>query len=287
MPRKITEYYDEMIAEKNTMSNLSVYQPNIDSSQTLLNDLTTSSKVDRWRLLFWCMAVCAWSIDAVAELRIAAMKLIAANSRYGTIPWYNVIAKEYQHGDALTQVNLEYVYNPVDFSHRVVQLASARAGTGLVVIKSAKIVTGVAQKLSDAEFTGFKGYMNKRKPAGIKLNFINEDPDDLKLELIVWYDPLVLKNTGESIADPGVFPVQNAIDDYLKFFQSDEGFNSGYELMRQIDFIQSAAGVASAYVSAAYARYGVLPFTQFAYRYYPNAGYLKLHVDSSISYFSV
>ena len=45
MSRTINEIYNEMISEKEQKRFLNELQPNIDSGQNLLNDLTTSSRL--------------------------------------------------------------------------------------------------------------------------------------------------------------------------------------------------------------------------------------------------
>lgn len=56
MARSPQYWYDYMIAEKQTNSNLNNLVPNPDTNQTLLNDLTTPSKVADWRLWIWVVA---------------------------------------------------------------------------------------------------------------------------------------------------------------------------------------------------------------------------------------
>ena len=57
LARTILEIYDSIIAEKQNMASLNALQPSIDSSQDLLNDLTSSSKVAVWRLWAFITAV--------------------------------------------------------------------------------------------------------------------------------------------------------------------------------------------------------------------------------------
>ena len=280
MARSITYWYDLMITEKTTFANLSVYQPAIDDSQTLLNDLTSTSIVSRWRLVFWVVAACAYAMDVVFDLAILTLQTIAASSRYGTLPWYVSIAKEFQYGDSLSLINLEWKYAIVNPANQIIKLAAAQEGPGIVNLKVAKLVGTIKQPLIAAEYTAAKAYFNQRKPAGIKLNLISDNPDDLILDISINYDPLVLTATGELISTPGTFPVNDAIESYLESLD----FNGAYELMKQIDFIQSALGPASsAYINSASARYGVNPFIPFPQRYFSNAGYLAINT-LTISY---
>src|ERR1700741_1003278 len=100
MARSTQYWFDVILAEKAIIPELSVY--------------TSTNKVARWRLGFWSAAACAAVFDVVFDLAIATMEFLAAKSRWGTLPWYAAIAKEFQYGDSLAQVNLEWVYNPID-----------------------------------------------------------------------------------------------------------------------------------------------------------------------------
>ncbi|MBL7902957.1 MAG: hypothetical protein JNK73_13250 [Bacteroidia bacterium] len=284
MARSITYWYDVMAAEKATMSNLNAYQPNIDDSQTLLTDLKSTSRVARWRLIFWCIAVCAYAIDVVIDLAILAMESIAARSRYGTLPWWAQVCKEYQHGDSLVLINSEWRYATENEAAQIVKLSSAREITGRVNLKIAKLVGDVPTPLSAPEEAAFITYVQKKKPAGIYVTVINDDPDELRLFLFVNYDPLVLDSTGQLISSPGTYPAKEAVEAYLKNLD----FDGVFELMTLIDKVQAAVGVKTAYVNTASARYGANPFVAFTQRYYSNAGHMVIDpgtpLTSSITY---
>lgn len=277
MAKTVLENYDLIIAEKNSFANLNVYQPNIDSSQTLLSDLKSTSKVARWRLLFWCIATLATALGINFDLVLIEMAAIAARSRYGTLPWYVSVAKEFQYGDALTQINLEFKYAVEDDTKKVVALAAAKEGLGRVILKVATLTGSTPAPLGAPQLAAFTAYMQKKKPAGINLKIINDAPDELQLHLDVNYDPLVLSATGELLISPGTYPVEDAITLYLNSFSSTEGFDGKFELMRVTDYIQSALGQSSSvYITQALSRYGVNPFEEFSQHYYPNAGYMVI-----------
>lgn len=282
MARSIEYWYNVMIAEKNTYSNLNGYQPTIDDAQTLITDLKSTSKVARWRIAFWVVATCAYAVDVIHDLAIITMEALAAKSRYGTLPWYVTVAKEFQYGDALVLIDDEWKYATINDANKRVKLAAAQEGPGIVNLKIANIISGVKQPILTAEYNAFVAYVNKKKPAGITINVINALADDLSLQLTVNYDPLVLTSTGELINTPGLFPVMDAIALYLESLD----FNGGFELMSLVDFVQAQKnkGVVSAYVTGASARYGANLFVPFPQRYFPNSGYLTLHSSSVITY---
>ncbi len=275
MARSITYWYNIMANEKSTKSQLSALEPNIDTAQDLLTDLRSTSKVARWRLLLWVVATGCYALDVVMEFAISVLKTYAANARFGTLPWYVSISKAYQHGDPLVQINDEFVYATIDETKQIVALAAASEGDREVNLKVAKIVSDVTQKLSSSEKTAFAAYIKKRKPAGVPVNIISDDPDLLKLLFDIKYDPLVLTSTGEEILNSGVFPVEDAVESYLKSLP----FDGRIEIMKLIDAIQQANGVVTVYCTSAEGKYGANPYTSFDKYYDPNAGYAQIDPD--------
>lgn len=276
MTRSITYWYDYMIAEKQTMANLSVYQPSIDSSQTLLTDLKSTSKVARWRLMIWVVATGYFALDAILQLAKIDLLAILERSKFGTLPWYISTAKKFQYGDAVLLDGLFWKYAVEDPTKQIVALAAAQAIEGKINLKIAKLVSGVPTPLSGPELTAFTSYIKAVKPPTVNVIIINSAADELQLTIEVTVDANILSLTGELISSPGTFPVEEAVALYLQSFASDAGFNSFYEIMRQQDFIQSAAGVVTAYVTMAKARDGSNPFTTFTQRYNPKAGHIGI-----------
>lgn len=272
MARSPKYWYDIMIAEKNTFATLVVYEPSVDSSQTLLSDLKTTSKVAIWRLMFWCVACCAYALDAVFDLYKVFLEAIAAKSRYGTLPWYVSIAKAFQYGDSLTLVDLEWRYATIDESAQIIKYAAAKEALGIVNVKIATLSGVDIVPVGVAEEAAFVAYLEQKRPAGIRINVINEVSDELRLYLSVNYNPLVLTSSGALISDTSVYPVVDKVNEYLKSLD----FDGKFELMKLIDYVQTANGVVSAYVTNATARYGANPFVSFAQSYYPNAGHMVI-----------
>jgi hypothetical protein len=283
MARSPKYWYDIMIAEKNTYSNLNVYQPNIDSSQNLLDNLTTTSKVANWRLRFWAVACAHAAFDVVLDLYKLFLESIAAKSRYGTLPWYITVAKEFQYGDPLVLVDSEWKYAVLDETKQIIDLAAAQEAVGIVNVKIATLSGSTPVPVGVPQLAAFTTYINQKKPAGIVVNVINEVADDLKLYVTVNFDPQVMTSTGELIASPGTYPVEDAINDYLNSFGSDSNFNSAFEIASCQDKIQAALGVVSPYITNAQARYGVNPFLPFTERYFPNAGYLQIDAGTPLN----
>lgn len=272
MARSIQTIYDAMITEKETMISLNSLQPSIDSSQTLLSDLTTSSRVAVWRLLFFVMAVGIWSLEKLFDEHVLWIENRAKQLIVGTAIWYRTKALEFQYGDALVMVDGVYQYSPVVSANQIVSLASVNEVGGQVLIKVAKSTSGIPEPLTTPELDAFIAYMKKIKFAGVYVSSISRDPDLLKIQYKIYYDPLVMNASGELISNTSIKPVEDAINNYCKELP----FDGIFTLTELTDKIQQAVGVSNPVFQTAEVKYGVNPYVVMGDYYNPNAGYLKV-----------
>lgn len=273
MAKTPAQWYDDLIAEKNNFSQLSALQPSIDSSQTLLSDLTTKSRVAQWRLWVWIVAVGAWIIEVMQE-RYLAITIAAAARQYGTPSWYIKIAQEFQLGDPLVWIASEqrFGYSVIDLNKQIVKKVAVVETNGQVRIKVADYVSNAIVPLTPVQLAAFDGYVNALRPAGINTAVVSRPPDLLKLQLKVTYDPLVLSPSGESLTQAGVYPVEDAIIAYL----SSLDFGGVMVVNSLIDAIQAVSGVVNPVLLSAEGRYGSLPYVAFTESYLSDAGYMTI-----------
>lgn len=272
MARTVQQIYDEMIAEKESMAVLNTLQPNTDSAQTLLSDLTSSSKVAVWRLIFFVMAVGIWTVEKLFDEHVIWIENRATELIVGTAVWCRVKALEYQHGDSLSYIEPVYKYATINEANQIIKLASVNEVGGQVLIKVAKLVSDEPAPLSTEELDAFRAYMQKVKFAGVNVVCLSRDPDLLKVYYHVYYDPLVLSADGSLISDSSKFPVRDAINAYCKGLP----FNGIFSVTELTDKIQQAVGVVNPVFDTASAKYALQPYSILGDFYNPNAGYLKV-----------
>jgi len=264
-----------MITERNNYSSLSAMQPTIDSSQTLLNDLETSSKVGRLRIFFWIVATCAYTVELMVDLAVLALEALSRKSRFGTLPWYVNQSLLFQYGDSLVYQNGEYQYLANNQANQIIKRAAAQENGNTINVKVAKLVANSPAPLSPGEKAAFEAYFERIKPAGSDVAVISDPPDELRIYLKAKYDPLVLDANGQLIGSPGTYPLEVAVNGYISNLNV-SNFNGILELSDLVDAVQKAQAITNPYVTHASARYGTNPFVAFTERYQANAGHLTI-----------
>jgi hypothetical protein len=281
MARTVEEIYNSLIAEKEALDNLSGLQPDPDEFQTFLQDLTSTSKVALWRLLFYVVAFGHWVIETLQDRHVAEVTALKYTLITGTPIWYRQKALEFQYGDALTWNGAQYVYDPITESNQIVKRAAVVTAGGITRVKVAKLdVDGVTPiPLTSPENVSFTAYMESIAFAGVNILVISTDADEIIINATIYYDPLVLTPTGESIEDVGVFPAEDAINAYI----SNLPFNGVFNKTQLVDAIQAAEGVVDPVLGALTARYGSNPFASVSDNYTSFAGHMTIAAGNPLS----
>lgn len=237
MARSIQEIYNELSAEKDSMSRLKALQPNADKAQTLLSDITSASKVADWRLWLWLMAFAVHIHEGYLDLFRKEIDAKVAGAKAHTLRWYFTQALRFQLGYALTyNTELEkYEYATADESAQIVKRAATEESQGRVIVK----VADASGPITGSDLTAFVAYMNTIKDAGTDLLIVSTVADDFKVDLEVFYDPLVLNPDGSLILDSNRKPVEEQISAYIAALD----FNGAFNKNKFIDALQAAEGV--------------------------------------------
>jgi hypothetical protein len=283
MARSIQEIYNEMIIEKQSFTNLLELQPSIDNAQTLLNDLNTPSRVARWRLIFYVLAFGIWVLEKTFDLHKKEIEDIAKEIPTGTLPWYKKQALIFQFGYDLVWDGNRYAYANENPTAEIVKLVSCNEVGSSIVMKVAKLSGTTAQELNVIELLAFNAYVNKIKFAGVKVLVVSRPADLLKIDFKIYYNPLILSATGQSLSD-GSYPVHDAIDNYILKLP----FDGVLSVTALTDRVQSALGVVNPIFQMAAAKYGATPYQNFEDYYAANAGHIKIDplypLTTSITY---
>lgn len=279
MARSIAEIYDEIVAEKQNMATLTALQPSIDDAQTLLNDLTTTSKVAIWRLWFWCVAFAIYTHESLFDTFSAQIETRSNEIIAGTPLWYQTESLAFQYGDSLTWNGSQYVYSTINTANQIIKRCAVVDLGYQVRFKVAKLdVNGLPIPLTLAEKNAFISYLNQIKFAGTPTAVVSNNGDDLKLNLDIQYNAQILDVNGFELENPAVNPVLDAINSYI----GNLPFNGVYNVMALVDSIQKANGVIDVRLNSSMAKYGALSYSNTSQNYTPDAGYLVYDALNSV-----
>lgn len=228
MARTIAEIQNEMIAAKEAESSLS--------------GLTSTSQTAIWNLIFYICAVSIKFLEDLFDVLESDVETRRLEIPVGVLRWYASESLVYQLGDELVFADGRLDYAIIDSDKYVVDLAAADVVNGIVVIKAAKLVGGVAEPLSAGELSGFTQYWTEKRFAGTSISIVSQDPDLLQAYYTITVDSQLIALDGSQVGAPTVFPIEDAITEFLQSFQSDN-FAGIMQVMNLTDAIQSVSGV--------------------------------------------
>jgi hypothetical protein len=245
MARTINEILEDMIGAK-------------EADQTL-SALTSTSVVAVWRVILFICAVAIKVVEDLFDVLRDDIEERKLEIPVGNLKWYAAESLVYQFGDSLVfvdefidetgatvkTINNILTYAVIDPEKYVVDLAAADLENGVILVKAAKLNNNVAEPLTAEELAGFTQYWIEKRFAGESVTVISQNADLLKTSYRITYDPQTLSSTGESLLLPGVFPVEEAINNFLQDYQG-ENFNGTMQVMKLTDAIQTVSGVKNA-----------------------------------------
>ena len=246
----------------------------------------TFSAVSLESIWFSIVAAAIYVLETLFDAFRADVDAKIAEAVVASIPWYHKISLEFQYGDQLVfdEKTQAFVYPVIDTSKQIVKFAACRDLGGMVYVLASKDNgSGSPAALSSAELTAFSSYLHERKPAGVLLQAASYSPDQVRVTMAVQYNPQVLGSDGHLIAEPSIYPVEKAINDYL----SGIVYGGALNKTKLVDAVQAAEGV----IDVALATVSVKPatgstFTPVAGNNYISTGgsFVSNNLRNGISY---
>lgn len=257
----------------------------IQSVQTdpILSEANSPSATAIWRLWTRIIAGAIFTLEVLFDRYRKELITTIEELRPHTLRWYQKKALEFQYGRSLPDDSTEYDntgIEPEDVAQqKIVVQASAEERGGSVIVKIAKVSGDWLGQLSQPEYDAFEAYLYEVKDAGVQLEIVNQEGDNLELEIDVYYDPLILKSNGARIDGTATAPVRNAVMTYLKNLP----FNGWLVKAHLVDFLQTVEGVFVPEIRIINAaRFDSSTLSSVDIRYQPFAGYLKFANDQDL-----
>lgn len=246
----------------------------VQADPVLAPAATSTSKTAFWRLWTRIVAAAAWSVEVLFDTHKQEINEVVTALKPHSLKWYATKARAFQFGYALppdTDVYDNSLLTEAQIeASQIVKYVAVVEQDKTLRVKVAKLATDLLP-LTGPELASFAAYMARIKDAGVKLVITSQVADKLKLELDIYYDPLVLNAQGQRIDGSSLTPVQTAIDSFLKNLP----FNGVFVMAYLVDALQQVDGVVIPHLKQALTSYGAFPFTSVAVTYQPDSGYLR------------
>lgn len=233
--------------------------------------LTSPSATAVYRLWRFVVATCAQTLETLWDRHTADVDAIVARAAVGTPGWYADRAKEWQRNNGtLAVLPSGAIGYATDLpAARLITQATAKenAQTGKLFIKVAKAgaTAGTLAALNNAELVEVRGYFDRIRFAGTRLEVVSRDADRLQATGIVYYDPLL-----------DLAPVQAAVRAAAQAYLAALDFDGQVYVSKLTDYLQAVPGVRDVAPLQLAARVGTAAPLDFTRVYETEAGYIVL-----------
>ncbi|MCW3088940.1 MAG: hypothetical protein JWP81_9 [Ferruginibacter sp.] len=269
---------------KKLMTDVFISKPAVIAAYNL--DVTKTfeqqfSVVSIESIIFYIVAFCCFVQQTLFDKSVTDTNTALATKKPHRLQFYAEQAKTFQFGFPLLADksgfdNTGYTTDEIEAS-KVVDYSAVveqenQFGRVFLRMKLAHDNGTDLEPLAVGQFTAFIAWFKStQRDGGVKMEFVNQPADDLKQSWTIFYDPLILSDTGARLDGSDNQPVQNAIKGYLKNLP----FNGVYAPTYHTDAVQLVPGVVIPQLRTCSARYGSLPFAAVNDFYTPDSGYLR------------
>lgn len=216
----------------------------LDSAKTFDEQF---SKVSLEAVFSFIVASAIYLFELIIDKKKAEVESMVAVEMPFSIPWYYAKALAFQMGNSIVfdETTYKFVYPLIDETKQIVKYAAIRQREVSGVTRL-QVFASKANKaaLTADELNAFKAYIKGIGAAGTHFDFVSLAPDQLTINLTVYYNPQLLGGDGVSTST-GNKPVNDAIDSYLGAIKYGGAFNR----TKLIDAVQAASGVYDAVLS--------------------------------------
>lgn len=245
----------------------------LDTSKTFEDQF---SKVSLESILFYVVAVAIWTLDTLFDYHKAELTALIAEKKPHRLKWYRDKTLNFQYGRDL--IDDSDLYDNTDETdeqialERVVKYAAAVEQAGVVIIKVATELDGERMPLDGDQEEALTAYLKEIKDAGVKLSLVNEEANSFTATLDIYYDPMVLNASLNSLANGGN-PVREAIADFIVNLP----FNGEYRNAALVDRLQLVPGVVIPELHAS-----AIDGAAILAKANPASGYMKVYDEADL-----
>lgn len=192
MARTVEEIKKDMTAEFMKMEAVKS-RYGLDGSKSFADCFSMASLEN---IIFYVFAVAVWALEKLFDLHRADVDARIEQLEPHTLRWYVSKAKAYMQGQKLVTdcdyYDTEGMTEQDIAAAKVVKYAVATESNTVVYIKVAREVDGNPAALTTGQLEGLTSYMNEIKDAGVSVQLRNEPADQMRIDLLIYYDPTLL-----------------------------------------------------------------------------------------------
>lgn len=209
MARTVEEIKKDMTAEFMKMEAVKS-RYGLDGSKSFADCFSMASLEN---IIFYVFAVAVWALEKLFDLHRADVDARIEQLEPHTLRWYVSKAKAYMQGQKLVTdcdyYDTEGMTEQDIAAAKVVKYAVATESNTVVYIKVAREVDGNPAALTAGQLEGLTSYMNEIKDAGVSVQLRNEPADQMRISLLIYYDPtLLIIDTNGNGSQNGKDPVR-------------------------------------------------------------------------------
>ena len=282
MGRALEEIQKSILLKKESTSSLDGLEVLTTDERQTLNNLNSSSKVAIWRLWVYIYSFAIYLHEQIFDAHKVEIEDLIARNKIHTSRWYRGKALLFQFGYNLAFESDLYDNTGLDeadiLASKIIKQSSVEEIGGRLRIKVAKDEpVGTLAPLEEDEIFAFRQYMELVKDAGTRLTILSREPDSFRVNIDLYYNPLILDLNGSRLDGNGDAPVLDGIKEFLYNLE----FNGEYITTRLVDYLQTIQGVEFPVVKEAAAKYGSFAYTIIDETYIADAGYMVLDEDNT------
>ena len=199
----------------------------------------TFSKVSIENLMLYIVAASIWTLEKLFDTHTTEVTEFIATMKPHSLRWYVEKAKAFLYGvpliDGTDQHNTTGMTDEQINQAKIVTFAACTEANATLYLKVAK--AGPAPLTTD-EKAAFVAYLHEIKDAGVRIDVISEQGDYLNLNMVIYYDPLLINANGENKATGN-----NVVEDAIKAYIENIPFNGEFRKNELEDAIQAVEGV--------------------------------------------
>lgn len=199
----------------------------------------TFSKVSIENLMLYIVAASIWTLEKLFDTHTKEVTDYIATMKPHSLRWYVEKAKAFMYGVPLIngtdQHNTEGITDEQIAQAKIVTFAACTEANATLYLKVAK--AGPAPLTTD-EKAAFVAYLHEIKDAGVRIDVISEQGDYLNLNMVIYYDPLLINANGENKATGN-----KVVEDAIKAYIENIPFNGEFRKNELEDAIQAVEGV--------------------------------------------